>query len=76
MVQVHFLVIWTLEHHLPKLEGGRSPFEVGHFYYTSQTFWKWEASVDEMQIKVHYTAENPCPTVYHKATIGFTIQHP
>ncbi len=28
-----------------------SAFEVGHFLYTSQTFWKWEASVDEVQIK-------------------------
>ena len=24
---------------------------MGHFKYTSQMFWKWEASVDEVQIK-------------------------
>ena len=23
-----------------------------------------------------YTAENHCPTMYHRATIGLTIQHP
>ncbi len=35
----------------PSLWDASRAFEVGHFEYTSQTFWKWEASVGEVQIK-------------------------
>ena len=27
-------------------------------------------------LRLHYTAKNYCPTMYHKVTVGLTIQYP
>ncbi len=43
-------------------------------YFTSMSLRN--KKLNRLRLRVHYTAENHCPTMYHKATIGPTIQHP
>ena len=55
-------------------------FETFHFnLLLSVLSAKWKFSIfycDVLWLRLHYTAKNHCPIMYHKVKVGLIIQHP